>query len=141
MIRVIILLGSALFSPLFVAHATEPVRVDYMLNCQGCHLPDGMGFPQRDVPTIKNHLGKFLHVEGGRAFLIRVPGAAQSDLTDMRLTNVINWMLTTFSPDELPENFSPYTSEEVSALRAAPLINVKATRAELIEKIKQLEER
>ena len=121
------------------ANATEPVRVDYMLNCQGCHLPDGSGFPERDVPAIKNHLGKFLLVEGGREFLIQVPGAAQSDLPDKQLTRLINWMLTTFSPSEIPENFNPYSVAEVRELRKKPLINVAAIRQNLLNRIKLIE--
>ena len=29
--------------------ATEPVQFDYMMNCQGCHLPNGEGFPTIDL--------------------------------------------------------------------------------------------
>ena len=79
------------------AKATEPVHFDYMMNCQGCHLPQGEGFPLRDVPRVKGQLGKFLHVDGGREFLVQVPGSAQSDLNNERLAAVINWMLTTFT--------------------------------------------
>lgn len=121
--------------------ATDPVQFDYMMNCQGCHLPNGEGFPKRQVPKVTGHLGKFLHVEGGREFLIRVPGSAQSDLDDARLTAVINWMLTTFSPNELPADFKPYDVEEVKTLRSEPLIDVKGVRAALISKIAQLENR
>lgn len=118
--------------------ATEPAQFDYMMNCQGCHLPNGEGFPAHQVPAVKDHLGKFLHVEGGRQFLIQVPGSAQSDLSDEKLTSVINWMLTTFSPNELPESFSPYTAEEVGHLRQDPLIDVKGIRAKLITRIERL---
>ncbi|MBU3071291.1 cytochrome C [Aestuariicella sp. G3-2] len=121
-----------------MTQATEPIQFDYMMHCQGCHLPEGQGFPLRDVPRIKNHLGKFLHVEGGREFLIQVPGSAQSDLNDSRLTAVINWMLITFSQTELPDNFQPYTVTEVSRLRRSPLVEVKSTRALLIKKIEKL---
>ena len=55
------------------ANGTDPAQADYMLNCQGCHLPDGQGFPARNVPPLNNHLGKFLHVDGGREFLVQVP--------------------------------------------------------------------
>lgn len=120
------------------AQATDPVQFDYMMNCQGCHLPQGQGFPKRDVPTVKGHVGKFLHVEGGREFLVQAPGSAQSDLNSERLTAVINWMLTTFSADELPADFQPYSVSEVRELRKSPLIDIKGTRAALIEKIRLL---
>jgi len=120
------------------AQATDPVQFDYMMNCQGCHLPQGQGFPKRDVPIVKGHIGKFLHVEGGREFLVQVPGSAQSDLNNERLAAVINWMLTTFSADELPADFRPYSVSEVRELRKSPLIDVTGTRAALIEKIRLL---
>ena len=115
--------------------ATDPVQLDYMLNCQGCHLPGGEGMPSRGVPRAADNLAKFLHVNGGREFLIRVPGSAQSDLDDERLAKVINWMLVNFSRDQLPDEFAPYTASEVGELRADPLVDVGATRAALIEEI------
>ena len=114
------------------AWATDPVQVDYMLNCQGCHLPDGSGYPARDVPDLRNHMGVFLHVDGGREYLIQVPGAAQSDLDDDRLASVINWMLQTFSPNELPAEFEPYTAREVAQARVHPLTEVLRTREALL---------
>lgn len=120
--------------------ATEPVQFDYMMNCQGCHLPNGEGFPARNVPKVKGHMGKFLSVEGGREFLIRVPGSAQSDLNDERLTAVVNWMLATFSADELPRDFEPYTAAEVSQLRENPLIDVKGARKILISRIEETQQ-
>jgi len=115
--------------------ATDQVQTDYMLNCQGCHLPDGSGFPERNVPDLVNHMGKFLNVEGGREFLVRVPGAATSDLPDDRLAAVLNWMLEQFSPSEIPSDFAPYTADEVGGLRAAPLIHVTEEREKLIARI------
>lgn len=133
-----VFIAGAMMMVSLATQATDRVQFDYMMNCQGCHLPQGQGFPKRDVPAVNGHLGKFLHVEGGRDFLIQVPGSAQSDLNDERLTAVINWMLTTFSSEELPVNFQPYSVAEVSSLRKNPLIDVKGTRADLIEKIKRL---
>ena len=122
-----------------MAGATDAVEVDYMLNCQGCHLPDGSGFPARNVPSLTNHMGKFLWVDGGRTFLVQVPGAATSDLSNKRLAAVLNWMLEKFSPDQVPGSFTPYSEEEVAGLRAAPLVNVSDVRAALIGKIEELE--
>lgn len=119
--------------------ATESAHVDYMLNCQGCHLPDGRGFPARNVPALNNHMGKFLHVDGGREFLVQVPGSAQSDLSDKRLTAVINWMLVTFSPNEVPDKFQPYQIDEVHRLRQSPLIKVKQVRQKLLHQMTLLE--
>jgi hypothetical protein len=121
-------------------YATEPVQFDYMMNCQGCHLSNGEGFPAHNVPSVKDHMGKFLNVKGGREFLIRVPGSAQSDLDDERLTAVINWMLVTFSAAELPRDYAPYTVDEVSRLRQNPLIEVRSARKVLMRRIKKNEQ-
>jgi hypothetical protein len=132
-----ILFAFMLYASTELVLATEPVQFDYMMNCQGCHLPNGEGFPAHNVPRVKDHLGKFLQVEDGREFLIRVPGSAQSDLDDERLTAVINWMLTTFSAAELPADFEPYTVDEVRRLRKNPLIDVKGTREVLMSRIEK----
>lgn len=117
--------------------ATEPAEFDYMLNCQGCHLPDGMGNPQRQVPAFPGQLGLFLGVEGGREFLVQVPGSALSGLSDEGLARVLNWMLERFGSAELPDGFEPYSAAEVTRWRADVPADVDAVRAELIGRIEQ----
>ena len=118
----------------FAASADENARVNYMLNCQGCHLPDGSGVPGR-VPNLKGFVGNFLRVPGGREFLIRVPGVAGSSLGDTDLAGVMNWMLLNFSREQLPENFIPYTAEEIGLLRKQMLADAAAIRHDLMEEI------
>ena len=108
-------------------------RQNYMLNCQGCHLPDGSGLGA--VPGLKDFLGNFLKVAGGREFIVQVPGAANSPLTDEELAEVMNWILHTFSQAQLPENFTPYTAEEVGNLRRDAIINIESQREKLIKRI------
>ena len=120
--------------------ATEPAEADYMLNCQGCHLPDGSGFPARQVPDLRNQMGRFLSVPGGREFLVQVPGSAQSALNDADLAHLLNWMLLRFSAAQLPANFQPYTAAEVGALRKQPLARVSEVRSELLERIARQEQ-
>jgi hypothetical protein len=106
-------------------------RINYMLNCQGCHLPDGSGVPG-SVPTMKNFVGNFLHVPGGRRFLVQVPGSANAPVSDAELAELLNWILITMSPEELPEDYPPYTAEEVGAYRSTPLTDVDDLRPELV---------
>ena len=120
--------------------ATEPAEADYMLNCQGCHLPDGSGFPARQVPDLRNQMGRFLSVPGGREFLVQVPGSAQTALNDADLARLLNWMLLRFSAAQLPANFQPYTAAEVGALRKQPLAQVSEVRSELLERIARQEQ-
>ncbi|NKB38521.1 MAG: hypothetical protein GKR93_15405 [Gammaproteobacteria bacterium] len=44
-------------------------------------------------------------------------------------------MLVEFSGAQIPDNFIPYTAEEVGSLRRDPLIDVNGTREHLIKKI------
>ncbi len=111
----------------------DRARVNYMLNCQGCHLPDGSGVG--DIPQMRNFVGNFLKVPGGRAFLVQVPGSANAALGDAALAELLNWMLLEISAAQLPQDFRPYTADEVGQYRAAPLSDVNAVRLPLIQKI------
>lgn len=107
----------------------------YMLHCQGCHLPDGMGFPGR-IPQLTQFMGNFLQIEGGREFLVQVPGAATAPIDDETLAQVLNWMLVTFSAEQLPKGYRPYTTAEVSVLRRTPRKEVEKYREILLKKLK-----
>jgi len=116
------------------AEGMSPARLNYILHCQGCHLADGAGTAEK-VPALKNEVGRFLHVPGGREFLIQVPGTSQSALTDTEVAAVLNWILETFSSEQLPTDFVPYTTKEISRFRQPPLANVSAVRTNLMEEI------
>ena len=129
------LLWMVLFVAAFEAVATDAVEFDHMMNCQGCHLPDGAGFPAHNVPAVAGNLGNFLGVDGGREFLVQAPGSAQSDLDDARLAAVLNWMLVSFSAEQLPADWQHYSAAEVHELRKTPLIEVTPLRAALMDLI------
>ncbi|MCH8227153.1 MAG: cytochrome c [Proteobacteria bacterium] len=114
-------------------------RINYILQCQGCHLADGAGTPGK-VPALKHEVGRFLQVPGGREFLIRVPGTSQSALSDAEVAGVLNWILENFSSEQLPADFVPYSRKEISRYRQPPLANVSAVRAHLIKEILNLGE-
>lgn len=106
-------------------------RIDYILKCQGCHQPDGGG-NMANTPPLKGEVARFLHVEGGREFLARVPGVATVDLDDQRLAEVLNWTLYRFDAGHVPADFRPYTAAEMARLRRAPL---RLERADVREKL------
>ena len=110
------------------AHA-DP-KVDYLLHCSGCHLPDGSGYSPV-VPTLHDIIGLMVAEPAGRASIVRVPGVSQAPINNRKLTEVINWMLTEFSSDTLPENFQPLTVKEVTSARSQLLADPLKYRAEL----------
>jgi hypothetical protein len=116
------------------AHAASPA-VDYAVHCQGCHLADGSETPGR-VPALAGSVGHFLRVPGGREYLVRVPGSAQSPLSDAALAALLNWMLPHFDAEGLPAKFAPYTGEEVGRLRRAPLTDVDGERRRLLDALR-----
>ena len=115
-----------------LARAESP-RFNYILHCQGCHLDDGRETPGK-IPPLAG-AARFLSVSGGREFLVRVPGVSLALLPDDELAALVNWMLREFSPAELPEDFEPYTAEEVAEYRQRPLVHVDEVRAALVEAI------
>ncbi|WP_429861146.1 c-type cytochrome [Achromobacter ruhlandii] len=95
----------------------QAARADYVLQCAGCHRVDGRGSTPHGIPDFRNSVGAFTHLPAGREYLVRVPGAAYSQLSNAELANVLNWLLRTFSPAQLPTGFQPYTESEVAAAR------------------------
>lgn len=82
----------------------------------GCHRANGAGTPPV-IPQLAGRIGYYLQVPAGRAYLVQVPGAAQSLLDDAALAAVLNWMLTEFGGESLTRGFDPYTAEEVGRYR------------------------
>ena len=120
-------------------HGIEAAGIDEIVgritdNCQGCHLADGAGTPAK-VPALKNEVGRFLGVEGGREYLVRVPGTSQSPLTDAEVAAVLNWILRNFSAAQLPADFVPFSAVEVARYRREPLTNAARVRASLLRSL------
>ncbi|MDP3749566.1 MAG: cytochrome c [Phenylobacterium sp.] len=131
----VLLLALTLASP---AAAGTP-QVNYMLNCQGCHLPDGRGVPGR-VPDMRGQLGELLRAPGGRAFIVQVPGTSNSKLSDADIAELLNWLIPRMQPG-LQGPLAPYSAGEVSALRAVRLKDVAEVRAALAADIRRLPDR
>ena len=105
----------------------------YSRHCQGCHGHKGISVAE--VPTLRGRAGWFLHTQEGREYIVRVPGVALALISDAELATVLNWMLETYSPEELPPGWAPFTAEEVSALRRDPLPDISKTRAAVVEQL------
>lgn len=116
-----------------LAHA-ESAAALYTLNCWGCHSSRAEGIPGT-VPRLARSMGYFTRIPEGRAYLVQVPGVANSPLDDAQTAMVLNWMLETFSRAELAADFKPYTAAEVKKYRAHPLRSVIDTRRALEKKL------
>lgn len=115
----------------------ERAKINYMLNCQGCHGQAGTESLDGAVPALKDYVGNFLRVPGGREFLVQVPGSANAAISDAALAELLNWMLQTQSAAQLPTTFQPFSATEVKGLRQFPLTDVVGTRAALVRAIEQ----
>jgi hypothetical protein len=113
-----------------VGAVAETPDFNYMLHCQGCHLVDGRETAGKIPPLVG--VGRFLSVEGGREFLVRVPGVSLSVIEDGELAELVNWMLYRFSADDIPPDFEPYTAEEIARYRLSPLVEVEKVRSGLV---------
>jgi len=111
-------------------------REQWMLNCMGCHTSDAHGIPGK-VPALTHELGHFVRLPEGREFVMRVPGASNSSLTDAELANVLNWLIETKNADTRPANFRPYTEQEIAARRRPALADVAKHRAALVESLRK----
>ena len=109
-------------------------QLDYMLQCQGCHLADGSGTEQAGIPTIIGLASRFLDFPEGRAYLVQVPGVSQAPLDDRAIAELMNWILERYPSDGDTRAFEPYTEKEVASYRAKGPIDVVATRARLVER-------
>jgi len=115
------------------AFAYQP-KVNYQLQCMGCHHGDGAGEPGR-VPSIRNTLVPFSTLPDGRDFVLRVPGVAQAPLSDAEIAALLNWMVRNLSDVTLPDDFVDYSADEVGRLRHRPLVGVSDVRRQLLERI------
>lgn len=105
--------------------------MNYTLHCMGCHTPDGSEVTDR-VPAIKSTLLPLARMPEGRRFLVQVPGAAQSNLTDEELALLLNWMIENLGQASVPGSFTRYSEKEVADYRKHALIEVRATRERLL---------
>ena len=115
-----------------LAHASP--QQDYILYCMGCHGPQAEGVPGK-VPPLANALGRYMRSPAGRNYVLRVPGAANSVLSDAQLAGVLNWLAQTFDAQELSSDVPLFSAAEVTSLRHSPLPSVLATRREVVREL------
>ena len=105
---------------------------DYILYCRGCHGADAQGVAGK-VPPLAGSVALLMATPAGRNYVLRVPGAANSALTDEQLAAVLNWLAQRYPPPGgTAPAAAPFTAAEVGSLRHTPLANVKESRREVL---------
>jgi mono/diheme cytochrome c family protein len=102
-----------------------------MLYCMGCHGAQAQGVPGK-IPALANALGRYMRSPAGREYVLRVPGAANSVLSDAQLAAVLNWVAVQFSAGDLSGDEAWFTADEVTRSRHTPLADVRGTRREVV---------
>lgn len=125
------LAGLAAARAVFAADDRDPAERNYILHCAGCHQMDGAGAPASGVPDARGVLRRLAQDAEGRAYLVRVPGASQSPLTDAELAAVLNFMVERFGEPTQPRA-AAFTAAEVAAVRRHPLADAAALRERLL---------
>ena len=122
--------GVVLSAALLASAAHASPAQDYILYCMGCHGDQAQGVPGK-VPPLAGSIGLFMRSPEGRNYLLRVPGAANSALSDAQLAAVLNWLSERFPPaGGGPPPGGPFTAAEVGGLRHTPLADVREQRRE-----------
>jgi len=104
----------------------------YAANCQGCHGHAGVSVSE--IPPLAGRIGYFVRIAAGRSYLVQVPNVAMNPASDGDIAEMLNWALNTFSREQLPADFQPYTAEEVGRFRKER-IDVRARRRLLVEQL------
>jgi hypothetical protein len=113
------------------AQRTAQPQANYMLNCMGCHIADGSGAPGK-VPSVRDSLVLLASSAAGRRYLVQVPGASQSPLSNLELARVLSWMVRNLSARPVPPGFVDFTADEVAGYRKTPLVSVREARTRLL---------
>lgn len=96
----------------------------------GCHQAEGAGTAM-GVPALRDRVGYYFDLPGGRDYLLHVPGARNAPLPDADLASVLNWVVEQFAGRSLPDRWEPFTAREVAQARASEPVDIDAWRAKL----------
>ena len=110
-------------------------QLNYLQYCSGCHREDGRGAPAKGIPNMRGVLGHFLRVDGGREFIVKVPGVSHTPLADSDVAALMNWLLAGIAQPSTPSGTAPYTADEIARLRRERLVDVPGTRKQLVERL------
>jgi mono/diheme cytochrome c family protein len=117
--------------------ATDIEQKNYRLYCMGCHQADGTGSPANGIPSMRDEVGHFLRVPGGRAYLSQVPGTLHTPLSDAETAALLTWVMRNIGGGSVPADFQPYTAAEVKGYRASVPDDIPGLRVKLLEQMER----
>jgi len=112
--------------------AADPAK-NFVLRCVGCHTFAGISPPLGRIPPLKDVVGHFARTPEGRRYIVNVPGIVGAKLSPAETAGLLNWTIETYGGASLPEDFQPFTAEEVAALREQAPDDVMRLRAKVRE--------
>jgi hypothetical protein len=127
-----LLLVSSVAVSLERPESTQPAQ-NYLLFCAGCHGLNATGVPHK-VPALTKTLPLFIGSEEGRDFLLRVPGVANSALSDQGLAAVLNWLIATL--DTPTAHWDDFVADDVRRARQTPLMSVAESRRQIVSHLR-----
>lgn len=86
---------------------------------------------------MRDALGRFLLVPGGREFIVQVPGVMNSPLNDGEVAALMNWLLPYVAASTMPRDTAPYTADEIARLRKTRPLDVMAERRRLADALRE----
>lgn len=117
---------------------SQRARLHYFQHCLGCHHADGGGAPEKGVPSMRGLLPRIAQLPEGRAYLVQVPGVANSPLKDGDIARMLNWLVPEMAEPAQPGAvMPPYTEAEVTRWRSTPLLDAASARRHLIERLER----
>lgn len=136
-------LGRGLLLLAMACAISGPARADaakknYRLHCMGCHQADGSGSPDNGIPSMRDEVGHFLAVPGGRAYLSQVPGTLNTPLSDGETAELLNWVLLNIGRQSTPADFRRYTAVDVKNYRASIPEDIPGMRVKLLDQLERL---
>jgi hypothetical protein len=110
----------------------------YVLHCSGCHVRDGSGSTEGQIPRLAGQIGHFMKLPEGRRFVLQIPGVMNSGLGNEEVEELLNWMVPHFAGASLDGDFVPYAVGEIEAARATRPADIFAARRGIVADLRQL---
>lgn len=117
----------------------DAAQKNYRLYCMGCHQADGSGSPENGIPSMRDEVGHFLKVPEGRAYLSQVPGTLNTPLSDAETAQLLNWVMTNIARSSKPDDFRPYSTEDVRNYRASIPQDIPGMRVRLLKQLEGIQ--